>query len=350
VISLDDRGRTLAYGFGAGDVYDLDVCPGGQRMVESVSEDGVGSLVVRDVATLAVVRDVPIVETDFPSIYEVECLDADGERLVALDDVGSNLRVHVVQGGRGEIVFEGRGRAWGNALVPGYAEIVLRDGTFGRVDLGTGEFESIVRLPDHTEAARLSPDGRWVAAVRYGGALEGEPPSDIVLIPVDGGPIVSHPLVFWNDGGRVEWLEDGRLLFLPAGEDVERIAIYEVPSFEEVVGANGWYFIETAVVDGVTFGVGDGRLAAVTLGEDDAATTIRTFDGPVFAIDAVPGAVEAEPSPPPEEQPRMTGSNEPLGYPAPAGSPAPFVLIGGAAILATIGAAFIRRVRARRAR
>ncbi|MGH2590705.1 MAG: hypothetical protein ACRDGW_07900 [Actinomycetota bacterium] len=81
----------------------------------------------------------------------------------------------------------------------------------------------------------------------------------------------THPLVFWNDGGRVEWRDGGR-----------------TPSFDEVVGASGWYFTETAVVDGVTYGVLGGQLAAVELGVDDAAKTIRTFDGQAFAIAGVP--------------------------------------------------------------
>lgn len=341
VMSLDEVGRTLAYGFGEGDVYDVDVCPGGERMVESVSHEGVGSLIVRDVDTLAVIREVAIVETQFPSIYVVDCIDRTGERLAAMDDVGRSVRIHVVEGEHVRTVFEGPGRSWGNALGPGYAEVVLRGGEFGRVDLETGRFDSIVQLPAHTEGARLSPDGRWVAAVRYGGALPGEPPSDIVLIPVDGGPLVSHPLVFWNDSGRVEWQTDGRLLFLPAGEDVERIAIYDIPSFDEVVGASGWYFTETAVVGGMTYGVLGGQLAAVELGVDDAAKTIRTFDGPAFAIASVPGRVEAEPSP-------ASDAPEALEQPAPtsSGGSSRGVFAGGVAILVAIAVAFARRSRA----
>jgi hypothetical protein len=342
VMSLDRRGRTLAYGAGEGDVYDIDVCPGEQRMVESVSHGDVGSLVVRDVDTLAIVRKVRVVETRFPSVYLVDCVDAEAERLVAIDDVRGNVRIHVVDGTQVDTVFEGSGRSWGSALGPGYAEVVLRGGRFGRVDLETGGFEPIVQLPSHADAARLSPDGRWVAAVRYGGALPGEPPSDIVLIPVDGGATVSHPLEFWNDGGRVEWQSDGRLLFLPAGEDVERIAIYEVPSFDEVVGANGWYFTETAVVDGVTYGVSGRQLAAVELGVDDASETIRTFDGDAFAIAGVTGRViaEASPIPEPSEAPVQTA-------PIATGGSGSGSIVAGAVILAAVALAFALRSRSR---
>ncbi|HSL12317.1 MAG TPA: hypothetical protein VLA82_13480 [Actinomycetota bacterium] len=300
VMALDGRGRTLAYGAGEGDVFDIDVCPGQERMVESVSHGRIGSLVVRDVDTLAIVRQVRVVEARFPSVYLVDCVDRDGERLVAVDDLQGNVRIHVIDGTHLETVFEGPGRSWGSALGPGYAEVVIRGGEFGRVDLETGQLQSIVQLPPHASAARLSPDGRWVAAVRYGGALPDEPPSDIVLIPVDGGAPVSHPLEFWNDSGRVAWQPDGRLLFLPAGEDVERIAIFDIPSFDEVVGADGWYFTETAVVDGVTYGVSGRQLAAVELGVDDASRTLRTFDGDAYAIAAVTGRVIADPSPVPE--------------------------------------------------
>ena len=98
LMSVDDRGRTLAYGYGRGVVYDIDVCPGGRRSVETVAEGRIGSLVVRDVRSLEILREMPLVEAKFPSIYVVECLDERADQLLAIDDVGG-VRVHEIVGG-----------------------------------------------------------------------------------------------------------------------------------------------------------------------------------------------------------------------------------------------------------
>ena len=298
VLALDDRGRTLAYGWGDGDVYDLDVCPGGRRMVESVADWRVGSLVVRDVASLAVIRKVRLVHRDHPSIYEVACLDDHGRHLWAVDELKGELRVHDVHGNDDEVVFSGRGRAWGSDVQDGFVYLVVQR-VFGRVDPEVGAFEAIMKLPASTSNPRLSPDGRWVAAIRYGGARAGEPPSDILLMPVDGGPPISEPLVFWNDGGSLEWLDDERLLFYPAGEDVERIAVYAVPSMDEVVGADGWQTREQVREGDTVFGLGWQGLVTVRLGSDEETRMIHKLPSEVYALDLVPGELEAEPSPPP---------------------------------------------------
>ena len=298
VLALDARGRTLAYGWGDGHVYDLQVCPGGRLAVESVSADRVGALVVRDVTTMAVIRQIEIVRTKFPSIYEVACLDADANHLLAIEEAGREVRVHEVNGEDARIVFSERGDAWGNTIEDGVPYLSLGR-ELGRVDVATGTWIPIAELPPDVWGARLSPDGRWVAGTRYGGALPGEPPSDIVVFPVDGGPMRSIPMVGWNDGGYVHWLSSDRLLFTPVGEDVNRIAIYDVPSMTEVVGADDWYADEVVITDDVIYGVEFGRLVQVRLGEDSRTRTFAPIDGEVYAFDDVPGELLSTPSPAP---------------------------------------------------
>jgi hypothetical protein len=299
VMSLDQAGRTLAYGYGKGDVFDIDVCPGGRRSVESVAHGRNGALVVRDVGSLAIVRRVPIVEAKFPSIYVVACLDQRGEHLLAIDDVHNEVRVHEIIDDQAEVVFSEPGRAWGTAIEHGIPYLILQGTRFGRVDVGSGRFHLLARLPAHADGARLSPDGGWVAAVRYGGAVSEESPSDIVLISTADGSVTTRPLVGWNDGGRLHWLSGDRLLFLPIGEDVDRVAVYEIPSFEEIAGADEWYAGEAVLSDGVLYGTEGSNLTTVELGNDDVTRTLRTFDGPAYALALVEGTMEAEPSPPP---------------------------------------------------
>jgi hypothetical protein len=342
VMTLDAEGRTLAYGYGDGDTYDVDVCPGGKRSVESVSFDGVGSLVVRDLATLSILEEIRVVVTDHPSIYEVRCLDEEATHLLAADELKGDMRIHEVIDGEPRIAFEAKGPASGVELLEDIAYVSLAR-TFGRVDIASSTFEPIVELPALTGgSARISPDGQWVAAVRYGGARPGEPASDIVLVPTAGGPVISEPLVFWNDSGEVRWLPDGKLLFLPEGEDVDRLAIYEVPSMEEVVGADDWYAGE-AVIDGdMIIGLDYSGLVRVELGVDQAARTVRTFDWDVWALDLVPGELAATPS---------GSAGGPAASPVTGPTEKPDVgmsngtVVIGLILLATIAAAFALRRR-----
>jgi hypothetical protein len=332
LMSVDDRGRTLAYGYGRGVVHDIDVCPGGRRSVETVAEGRIGSLVVRDVRSLEILREMPLVEAKSPSIYVVECLDERADHLLAIDDVGG-VRVHEIVGGEASVLFESPGRAWGSTIEGDVPYLTLSGRRFGRLDVRSGRFEAIVRLPEHTEGARLSPDGRWVASVRYGGARPGQPPSDIVLISTGDGSTRTTPLVFWNDGGWIQWLSADRFLFLPIGEDVHRIAIYDVPSLEEVVGADEWYAGEAVILNGVgdrvVYGTNGYQLSRVRLGVDDATRVLREFDGPVYALAHVPGTERAQPAPPP-----------PVTAPSPvAGPPVPERGLGGVILVIVVLAA-----------
>ncbi|MGZ8571312.1 MAG: hypothetical protein ACXWW5_03710 [Actinomycetota bacterium] len=293
VMALDARGRTLAYGYGEGDVYDIAVCPGGHRSVESVTKRRNGSLVVRDVASLAVIRRVPIVQTQFPSIYLVACLDERGDHLLAIDEVHPETRVHEVQGDDVTVVFAARA-AWGAAVEDGVPYLVIDRTRFGSVDIETGRFEEITRLPAHTNSVRVSPDGRWVAATRFGDEL----PGDIVLISTEDGASTSTTLGASGDVARIQWLADDRLLFLPLGETIDRLTVFDVPSMDEIVGADGWHAYEAAVAGDVVYGF-DGRLVAVRFGVDRSANVVREFDGQVHTLALVLGSLGADPSPPP---------------------------------------------------
>lgn len=311
VMSVDDQGRTLAYGYGQGEVYDIDVCPGGRRSVETVAEGRIGSVVVRDVRSLEILREVPLVEAKFPSVYVVACLEERADHVLAIDDVGG-VRVHEMVGGEATMVFSSRGRAWGSRIEGDVPYLTLKGRRLGRLDVRSGRFQTLVRLPEDTVGARLSPDGRWAAWVRYGGGRPGEPPSDIVLLSTRNGSIRTTPLVFWNDTGWIQWLSADRFLFLPTGEDVDRIAIYDVPSLEEIVGADEWYAGEALIKDGVVYGTNGYQLLRVRLGIEEVTTVLREFDGSVYGLAHVPGRESANPLPPPPTTARSPVTGPPV--------------------------------------
>ena len=332
LMSVDGRGRTLAYGYGQGEVFDIDVCPGGGRSVETVVDGRIGSLVVRDVRSLEILREVRLVDARNPFIYVVACLDRRAEHLLAIDD---GVRVHEIVGDESSVVFSSPGRAWGSTIEGDEPHLTLRGRRFGRLDVRSGRFQTLVRLPEDTTGPRLSPDGRWVAWVRYGGGRPGEPPSDIVLLSTRDGSIRTQPLVFWNDSGWIQWLSANRFLFLPTGEDVDRIAIYDVPSLEEVVGADEWYAGEAVITDGVVYGTNGYQLSRVRLGTDEVTTVFREFDGPVYALAHVPGRANAEPSPPPP-----TTATTPVTGPPVSGRGLRLGVVLAAALAVAAGVAF----------
>jgi hypothetical protein len=118
--------------------------------------------------------------------------------------------------------------------------------------------------------------------------------------------------VFWNDTGWIQWLSADRFLFLPTGEDVDRIAIYDVPSLEEIVGADEWYAGEALIKDGVVYGTNGYQLLRVRLGIEEVTTVLREFDGSVYGLAHVPGRESANPLPPPPTTARSPVTGPPV--------------------------------------
>lgn len=318
LLALDAKGRILGYGAGKGETVAVDVCPGSRAAVESVARDREGSMSVRDLGTMAILRTVRIPsEGDF-KLYRVSCLDEKGRRVLALDGRGGGpVRLWLVNGDRSRVVFEADVR---EATLHGdRALVLLPDGELVSVD-ADGHRTSLGRVPSGVSGLALSPDGSKVAGTLYGGGRPGQPPTEVVLVHLPDGTVLSAPLERWNDGGDVAWIDDDRLAYLPGGSDDEEVRVYG-SDMREIDRFGGWYTSESAVVDGVAYGIGWGTLVVAEL-PGGPARVLERFDSPetfTFAYVTRGPKVEAD-------FPEEASVNEGQGGSAPAQpEPAPSV-------------------------
>ncbi len=235
------------------------MCPGMTRFVESLALGRTGSLVVRDTATLEVVREVPLINGRFPSIYEVACLSDDAELLAAIDARRGVTTVHVVRGSRERVAFSGdHTQAWFQG-----ARAYVRSGSaVARLGLWGGSLEPVAQVPTGLDSIAVSYDERHVGGVLYGGSRRGEPPSEVVAVrSVDGATDV-FALRGWNDSGDVHWLDDQHLVYLPGGADDDRAHVFSLPGLVRVGGFRGWYTTRLPSCTGVPVAWGGARCSA----------------------------------------------------------------------------------------
>src|SRR5918996_442018 len=111
-IALDVSGRTVAHGRGEGTVEDLEMCPGGRRLVERVfGDDAVSTITVRTLPSLRTLSELPIPrQINNIDVISLGCLD-DQARDVAL--FWSDLPY----GKKGGFIWRRDGNAWRRTAV-----------------------------------------------------------------------------------------------------------------------------------------------------------------------------------------------------------------------------------------
>lgn len=148
---LDDRGRTLAYGESSpGYSLDLEVRPGGGRFLESAALDSRGVVVVRDTSSLMDVHTFELTRARSPSVYQVDCLRADGRSFIAIEGRGRGWYVHVVMNGRHEVLF---GDPAQEVFIDDRRVFVSRTGTLWELDIVTGRLLDRSDIPPHADGA-----------------------------------------------------------------------------------------------------------------------------------------------------------------------------------------------------
>ena len=230
-IALDRNGRTLGYGRGKGETLLLDACPGGARAVEVVRGPSGMSLAVRDLRTLRLTREQPLRlrQNLYPST--VDCRTRNGDRILlfAGHEAGPlGVILRFAEAGSTELH---RGR--GVAAVFGERHAYLTTGRLANrlmtVDLERGGSRQLRAVPTGTGALALSPDGTHLAAVAYSAPFPNAPPSRVLNIDL-GTPrasLRSTALRASNISGRISWLNNNRLAFLPGGGDQDALRIYD---------------------------------------------------------------------------------------------------------------------------
>ncbi|MGH3137971.1 MAG: hypothetical protein ACRDPV_15915 [Gaiellaceae bacterium] len=219
-IALDAKGRTLAYGLGAGGL--LSPCPGRQRLAQIGGDE----LVLRDARTLQVIRRQPFQLPGKRLPIASLCEDSAGSSVVifaewARGDAPFRAAIYRLEGSRLKVVWQGT--AYLSSLNPGIA--YLRSGAAANrlvsVDLKTGR---VVPLAWLRLNASLVPDatGKLLAGVAYQLVER----SRVVLLDLTTRPakLRSSPLAAPEVSGDLFWLPSGRLLFIPwYGRDTARV-------------------------------------------------------------------------------------------------------------------------------
>ncbi len=275
-LALDARGRTLAYGMGAGRVSDFSVCPGGSRVAEIVERDSGYVVAIRELPTLRLVRQQRL-KTFWGRL---RCESATGERLVAFRGSGPDLerRAQLVRISSRTATTIWRGWAW-YASIRGhsaYVQVLAAGTAVVTVDLRTGAAKKLGTVPVYgAYQLVLNPAGTRLAGVAY---EEGCRVACAHLVVIDLGrrPISARTILLPTECcGYARWLRNDRFAYFSGGP----IRVYSA-ALRLLARVSGWNAVSSATVGSTVFGVhpSDGSLLAVKL-PSGAARVVRRLPG-----------------------------------------------------------------------
>jgi hypothetical protein len=220
-LALDAKGRTLAYGLGAGATTLISPCPGGETVAEIARAD-TGSdpdvtfeLAVREPQTLRLIRRqiVDLPGWRFP--LGLQCEDRAGSRIVVFGswsgDAALRAAIYRFVGDRRMIVWAGTAFLSSLSRDAAYLRAGFRADRMVKVDLRTGRTAELARI-------RLSPSlvpdatGRLLAGVAY--RLDRRSRLFLVDLTTQPRTVRSVPLRGPEEFGDVLWLSSKRLLFV----------------------------------------------------------------------------------------------------------------------------------------
>jgi len=294
ILALDAQGRTLAYGAGDGDVFALDVCPGERRFAEGVSTTSGPLVVLRQTASLEILRSVSLDLEGGARVHDIECLDRAGERILAAHAQVRPSGVLLVDGARTRVILQRGGRAW---FQDGRV-FAVRDWRVTCVPApGVPCDRDAIEVPAQTRDLLWSPDGSWIAGFRYGGGRTPEGPSQVVVVEAATGRAHTFDLQHWNDVGNLEWIDDDTLAYLGEGENGGGGHILQVPAMTSVRRTPPLYVSSPTVVDGRIVALGGGGLTWLDLPSLNRHSV--PVVGDAWALELVAEDIHADPQPPP---------------------------------------------------
>lgn len=298
ILALDARGRTLAYGVGEGNTFALDVCPGGAHVVEAVEIDDRDVIAVRETATLGIVREIPVSLEQPSTVYDLDCLTADGTHVLAVAGIGELFRALEIAGSEVTVLLDERGaEGWVQdgrvyAANEGIVRCLPSSGPTCDVD--------DVAVPSNSSNFRWSPDRSYLAGLRYLGDAGPEASNEVIVVDPATGAVRAFALGGSNDFGDVSWVDDDTVAYLPGGGDDETGILIEVPDMLAGELVDGWYTAESLVADGRAVGVGWGTLMWMDL--DSGRLRSVELAGDTWAVATVGGSIEADPQAVPDAE------------------------------------------------
>lgn len=305
VLSLDERGRVVAFGAGQGETTVLAVCPGSERLTEvfvppesATTRDA--TVAVRSVNGLSVEREVPL-----PGSGPAGGVYREVEALLCRDEAARDLLVFVrgdspdylsrilqVRGSESATLWEGT--ATHGAFRPDGRFAYVTAGRQGAdlvaIDVAADPVTDrrITAIPEHPGA--LAVDRMGTVAVPTGGPLAPAYGGPLVLVTIDpstgGVRLVSVPGEF--PSGALVWASDRRLVFVPdaAGEPVR---VYD-EDLNEVAVWPGLASSRVVVTGGRLFGLDQGVLQSAPVEGGPVVRFAELGDGLPGALAVVPAA------------------------------------------------------------
>ena len=299
---LDTQGRTLGYGDGPvgepGDIIDLDVCPGGRRVVEGLLSGGEGRdrpmLVVRAIDGLRIERTVTVGEVFDPSahhwrVQEVQCRGPSAEVIdvVVADygDAGNRTFLFRLADGRWRRVTQSGDTSLFISDDPKSA-VVRNDDRFDRLDIDSGTTTTFFRSA-RAQSSALSSAGTSFAVVtmnpeRY------TPEKLVVVATADGAVQGSHDFTQDTDMADMAWADD-RTLAVSGNYRAATLTFFDT-ALRVVGSVAGWQAHRLMATDGRVFGAPYGHAPLIEARRDwkTARELVRLPDGATYAIAAVP--------------------------------------------------------------
>lgn len=98
--------------------------------------------------------------------------------------------------------------------------------TVYRIMVETGEAEQLSENGYMSYAARVSPDGRWLAYFRQP-ADAIDVPQQLVVLPLEGGALRDIAGRLDRSAGDAGWTQDGRLVFMLLADGVSQMHVYD---------------------------------------------------------------------------------------------------------------------------
>jgi hypothetical protein len=302
MVALDERGRTLGYGFGEKDAGWLDACPGGKRSVEVISNKRGDklTLIVRRLSDFEEIRTSPLPFRRYsmrrPMMSELLCRDRRARSVLAFattyDRHSRSRLIDVTPDGYSDLH---RGSTFGAHLTETHA--YLASGTGGRkireVDLSDGSVRDIVDLGHpYVSGLAVNRTGRYLSALKdvYG---DGKP-GHIYVIDIDTGTIVAKKATGERRGlfaATTTWLRGNRILVLPAFSDNYHGEVYDLDL--KLIDRFRWSAYEGVAWRGAAYGIdAEGWLVRAELPNGPAERVRRMVSRGVGGLTVVPGRTE----------------------------------------------------------
>ena len=290
-LALDAKGRTLAYGLGAGYVEDFSVCPGGRRVAEFVDDTpyGADTVAIRELPTLRLIRQQPL-NRYYSEADALHWENASGEQIVGFYGSGPGLErpARLVRITPRSTATIWQGRAWYASFAERLAYVQVLPSYFRpmmvAVDLRTGIARKLGAVSVFG-ANELTPNP---AGTRLAGDSHEEgcraSCAHLLVIDLERHPISDRTITVPNEFGSTLWLTDNRLAYLADA----KILIY-TSRLRLLTRVSGWNASRTAALGSQLFGVDRfGKLFRVQLPSGKIGV-VRQLPGEPYVIVSATG-------------------------------------------------------------